>query len=304
MVDEYHCKSCNYITTIKCNYDKHLNTKKHKKSTQSQQLVNKKSTTSQQLVNPTPPSKISCKYCDKLFTTKQAMYRHIKYTCRKNKDEDLKELARLLNETKEENKRQQRQIDKLTKKLQIQNLTINANHNNQHNNIQNNNINIQLLNHDKTDYSHLTERDYVKCIKDCNHCVKTLIEKVHFNPTKPENMNIYISNIKNNYVMLYKDGQWDIVDRKEQIDDLYEFNELVLEQWYDRNKTTNPELIKSFERYLRNKQEGDDLLNTVKHQILLLLYNKRNMIDKNIDLLENNVIILEEKVKKIDVSKE
>ena len=44
MVDDYHCKSCNYITTIKCNYDKHLNTKKHKKSTQSQQLVNKKST--------------------------------------------------------------------------------------------------------------------------------------------------------------------------------------------------------------------------------------------------------------------
>jgi RNase H-fold protein (predicted Holliday junction resolvase) len=296
MVGEYYCECCNYFTTVKCNYNKHLCSKKHKKSTQSQHLVNKKSTFSQQLVNPVNLSKIPCKYCDKRFTTKQAMYRHIKYTCKKNKDEDLKELARLLNETKEENKRQQRQIDKLTKKLQIQNLTINANHNNQHN-IQNNNIHIQLLNHDKTDYSHLTERDYVKCIKDCNHCVKTLIEKVHFNPTKPENMNIYISNIKNNYVMLYKCGQWNIVDRNEQIDDLYEFNELVLEQWYDRNNTTNPELIKSFERYLQNKNEGDDMLNNVKHKILLLLYNKRNMVDKNIDTLENNVIILEEKVK-------
>ena len=39
-----------------------------------------------------------CKYCKKNFTTKQSMYRHIKYTCKKNEDEDLKELVKLLNE--------------------------------------------------------------------------------------------------------------------------------------------------------------------------------------------------------------
>ena len=64
------------------------------------------------------------------------MYRHIKYTCKKNKDEDFQELARLLNEkekqmTVKETKmntmeneliKMQKQIDKLTNKLQIHNL--------------------------------------------------------------------------------------------------------------------------------------------------------------------------------------
>ena len=52
--------------------------------------------------------------------------------------------------------------------------------------------------------------------------------------------NIYISNIKSNYVMLYKDNKWQIVNRKEQIDDLYEYNEIILEEWYEiiKIKTT------------------------------------------------------------------
>ena len=90
----------------------------------------------------------------------------------------------------------QKQIEKLSNKLQIQNINNGT--------INNNTFNIQLLNHTDTDYSHLTETDYIKCIKDCNQCVKTLIEKVHFNKDKPENMNIYLSNIKGNYLMVYK----------------------------------------------------------------------------------------------------
>ena len=73
-----------------------------------------------------------------------------------------------------------------------------------------------------TDYSHLTPVDYVQCIKKCNNCVKKLIERVHFNENKPENMNIYISNMKGNYAMIYKEDKWQIVNKKDHIDDLYE----------------------------------------------------------------------------------
>ena len=116
------------------------------------------------------------------------MYKHIKYTCKKNKDEDFQELARLLNEKEKqlalkeqkmekqlalkeskmetEMKRMQKQIDKLTNKLQIQNINQGIVQNG------NNVINIQLLNHKDTDYSHLTPKDYISCIQDCNQCVK------------------------------------------------------------------------------------------------------------------------------------
>ena len=41
---KYNCLSCDYHTNLKGDYTRHLQTKKHKKSTESQHLVNRKST--------------------------------------------------------------------------------------------------------------------------------------------------------------------------------------------------------------------------------------------------------------------
>jgi hypothetical protein len=158
------------------------------------------------------------------------MYKHIKYSCTKNKTEDLTELVRLLNlqlESKDKQlekqdkqiETQSKQIEKLMGKLEINgsfNTTIN-------------NVNINLLNYDDTDISHLTEKDYMFCIKKVNFCVKNLIEKIHFNPDKPENMNIYISNLKDKYLMMYEDGNWNI-KHKSELDTLYQEKEMLLEE--------------------------------------------------------------------------
>ena len=42
-----------------------------------------------------------------------------------------------------------------------------------------------------------------------------------------------------------------IKNRKTQLDDLYEYNEMVLETWYDDYKDKYPHIIQSFQRYLR-----------------------------------------------------
>ena len=239
--------------------------------------------------NKSDENKHRCKYCDKTYKYRSGLSKHIKYTCKKNADEDFQELARLLNEKdkqltikdKQMDKQlalrdkkmemMQKQIDKLTSKLQIQNVNQGVIHNG------NNTINIQLLNHQDTDYSHLTPKDYITCIKDCNKCVKSLIEKVHFNVNKPENMNIYLSNIKGKYLMIYKDNAWQIQDKKSQVDELYDNNEFVLETWYDEYKEKHPDIIASFQRYLQNHDE-DETLNNIKEEILVMLYNKRKMI--------------------------
>ena len=106
-----------------------------------------------------------------------------------------------------------------------------------------------------------------------------MIEKVHFNKDKPENMNIYISSIKGNYVMMFKDNQWQIVNRKESIDDIFDKNEFEIETWYEVYKDKYPHIIKSFNTYLKNKEEDDAMLNDVKDEIMVMLYNKRTMID-------------------------
>ena len=70
---EYNCELCKYKTTHQTNYKKHLTSNKHKKN---EDEFNKK--------------KFSCKYCGQMYHHKQSVNKHIKYSCTKNKDEDVK----------------------------------------------------------------------------------------------------------------------------------------------------------------------------------------------------------------------
>ena len=136
--------------------------------------------------------------------------------------------------------------------------------------------NITLLAYKDTDLSHLTEKDYISCVKQVNFCVKNLIEKIHFNPEKPENMNIYISNLKDKYMMIYENETWNIKNKKE-LDYIYEEKEMMIEQWMEEQHKY-PELKEKFERYINNK-ENDDTLNMIKEEIKLMMYNKKKLIE-------------------------
>ena len=237
-----------------------------------------------------------CKYCEKEFKYSQGLSKHIKYSCKKNKDEDIKELVRLLNEQnqqkdeqiknmqkqiEQQHEKMQRQIEKLTKKLQIQQINTNSH----------NRIVYNINNYSDTDYSHLTHGDYLNCFNDTNYCVKTLIEKVHLNTGKPENMNIYIPFLKDNYIMVYKNNEWMIQNRNQIIDDLYQNNEYQLETWYEEFNEKYPEIVKSFQRYLENK-DADSVVNDVKKRLLMEFYNKRDIVIKNksgLKELENSI---------------
>ena len=298
----YYCESCNYTTNIKTHFNRHLNTSKHLRVNQNVSKCIQMYPNDPKMY-PNVSKIFKCKYCDKVFKYSQGLSKHIKYSCKKNNDESMKELVRLLNDQKEENKNMQRQINQLTKKLQIYKLNNTTNNNTTNNNNNNNNTtnnnttnnqicyniqnNIQLLNHNNTDYSHLTDKDYLKCINDVNHCVKTLICKVHFNPNKPENHNIYISNLKSKNIMVYMDGKWKIEDRDEHVTDLYDDNHFVLEEWYAQYKNKYPEIVKSFERYLKNKDD-EDIIKNIKELITKMLYNERDIVEKTKNIVGKN----------------
>jgi hypothetical protein len=223
--------------------------------------------------------KYKCKYCEKEYNHKSSLSKHIKYTCTKNQDEDLKELVRLLNLQLESERKdreniqkqlqtQAKQIEKLMGKLEIH-----GSFNNNNNTINN----ITLLAYRDTDVSHLTTEDYIGFYKKVNHCVKQMIEKIHFNPAKPENMNIYISNMKDKYITIYDGSNWNLANRTEEIARLYEEKEMLLEEWLENNP--NPVLKEKFLRYLKNK-ESDECLEHIMEEIKLMLYNKGNQLIK------------------------
>jgi hypothetical protein len=208
------------------------------------------------------------------------MYRHIKYSCTKNKTEDLTELVRLLNLQLEQQKTdfqsqlqsqskqidtQSKQIEKLMGKLEI--------HGSFNNNVVNN---ITLLNYNDTDVSHLTDEDYKKCIRKVCKCVMGLIEKVHFNPEKPENMNVYISNMKDKYMMIYQNNKW-MLTNKDELDRLYDDKEMMIEEWVQENK--DPEMTKFFNRYLDLKKDTKTI-DMIMEQLKLMMFNNKDLIDK------------------------
>ena len=275
---KFNCDCCNYSTDDKSNFNKHIISKKHK-LVESKVVVTSKTTQSQHLVIPEPTSLFECKYCQQKFKFKQSMYRHIKYTCTKNKTEDLTELVRLLNLQLEHKDKQletqSKQIEKLMDKLEINNYT------NSNNTIINNvTNNINLLNYDETDTSHLTDRDYEKCIKEVYDCVMKMIEKVHFNPEKPENMNLYISNIKSNHIMMYKDNKWLLVKNAE-LDSVYADKDNLIHAWIVNNKIEikDPELFNKFDKCTNMDK---DSLKRVYDDIKLLMFNNKDVVKKQI----------------------
>ena len=218
-----------------------------------------------------------CQNCKKVLSSYKNLWRHLK-TCKvKKENENMIELVKLLNEQLKEQKEQMKeqnsqikdqnnQIKELIKKAGITNIQ----------------QNIKLLSYGSTDISHLTDKDFLKCLNHSNFCIPHLIEKIHFNPKNPENHNIYISNIKNNYAMLYNGNKWILKDRDETIMNLIDDKDVILEQkleeWIENGKEY-PKIMSKFKRYI-DKKDNNKVLNKIKDEIKLVLFNNREMVDK------------------------
>ena len=267
---KFNCECCEYSTDVKANFNKHISSNKHKVMENKLAEVSPKlAEVSQEISNL-----FKCKYCEQCYKHKSSLSKHIKYSCTKNKTEDLAELVRLLNlqleqqksELENKNKQletQSKQIDKLMEKLEINHTT---------NNTINVTNNITLLNYKDTDLSHITDVDYRKCITNPLYCVLHLIEKVHFNPQKPENMNMYIPTLKEKYIMMYEDNKWMFTNR-EKLKLIYENKEDLIEDWYNHNK--DDKLKKCFTRYLNMK---DEEMGYIMDELKLLLFNNRDIV--------------------------
>ena len=291
----FECKICDYITGLKSNYNRHNNSNKHEKNILSNityvihnEVVCKPFEAVckpfeavckpfEAVCKPfeavfKPSNNYKCEYCDKIYNHRQSLSKHIKYSCKKNKDEDLKELVRLLNLQLEQQRadsdkqleNQQKQIDKLMEKLQVPQVS-----NTTTNNIQNNNI---RLSYNNTDVSHLTDADYRKSVNSLLMCVKTFIGIVHLDPDHPENMNIYISNLKDKYIMVYTGETWELKNRQYEIVNLYDNKEMLLTEWVEEHG--NRDLQDKFKRYLESR---DNSIQMIHEEIRLMLYNKRHL---------------------------
>ena len=291
---QYICKICLKEFKQKIDYARHINRKYKCKEINISNLSRAKTST---IVPKTGTNTIeieinnTCTFCNRKYKRKSELNRHLK-NCKIKIDSELKEeLLTLLikeNDKNEEAKQTQieqqnlylkHKIDLLQGQLKIKNKTINS-----HNNINSNHHNqtINILAYNKTDLSHITDKDFERIMRRCNMCIPHLIEKAHYDPNKPENKNIFISNIKDRYVMKWNGKKWNLNNREEALEDLYENGSNTLEdriETWEYNKFQYDQIaVQKFYKFLDNKDK-DEVKNKIKEEIKLILYNNRLKIN-------------------------
>ncbi len=170
-----------------------------------------------------------CSFCNKNYSSKSTLARHLKNNCKikKNNDIEKENIFKFLlekdkqkdieiNELKKQNKILINKIDKLISlkkhsKTINNNQVINNNHSNIINNLSNTN-NIMMVNFGKEDLSIIDNKIFIdRVIKKNINGVKIpdeVLKIIHFNPIYPQLSNIYISDINRDKCMVYEDGDW------------------------------------------------------------------------------------------------
>jgi hypothetical protein len=199
-----------------------------------------------------------CDKCLHNYSSRSSLYRH-KKICKKSTN--INKIIKNIKQQYEE-----------AKNINIQNNTTNntTNNNNSNNNNSNNTTNnIVIIPYVDSDTKHITDEEFRKVIAKRLHCVKELVSKKHFNPSKPENMNLAVTNIHDNYMQVFTDG-WGLTTKESMIETLFVENEQTIEDKVD--ELNDPILKEIFKKYKIQISDEVEYKN-IKKDLLLFMYN-------------------------------
>ena len=240
-------------------------------------------------------TKNKCVYCLKIFSSNSHWNRHIKNNCKiKRQQENEKELIfkKLMEQFDIQNKKIEKQSkeieqlkkhnDEIEKKLDSKQIQIGNN-----NNMITNNNNITIIAHGRENFDKIKENDIIKALIRGTNSVPIITELMHYNDQYPEFQNIYIPNISQKYCMVYDGNDWLLKDNDDTIDSLYATKYGLLEgkfeEFFDKLTVSQQNSFKRFIDLNDKADEDDDsdakkIISGIKHQLKLLLYNKRKLI--------------------------
>lgn len=231
--------------------------------------------------------KITCKYCQHVSYDKTNNSRHEK-TC-KNKtknDNNTNELKEIIAKLTDTVNKQSDQIGQLIKKesgiINIGNIGNIDNSINKINQTQNL-YNITPFGKENLDF--ITDKQYNKIFEKGCRALQSFVELVHCNQNRPENMNIYIGNFKDEYIRTYNGKDWDMEFKDDVLHNLFHTKRDFLESKYNSMKSKKGVLsddAKYFfgQMYFQNCKTAEGV-KFVKDDIKTLLYNNRMYVIKN-----------------------
>jgi molecular chaperone DnaK (HSP70) len=105
-----------------------------------------------------------------------------------------------------------------------------------------------------------------------------LVEKLHFDKNLPENHNVYISNLRDDYVLMYDGKIWRLKDRDDALQQLYEDKSDILETKFEELiEKLDDQTIRMFNRFLKIKDTDDEKIKIIKKELKKTLYENREI---------------------------
>jgi len=221
-----------------------------------------------------------CSYCNKLFTRKSSLQRHINSRCsaaKINKDQYVNDEIKIL---KENNDKLTLQVEQLINKMALlEPKTINnISNKNKTNNINKGIVNnIVINNYGSENIDYITFNRFVKLLETPLSAISKLIELKHFNGKHPENHNIKITNIHDKFAKIYKDKKWLVSNKKDIIQDLVENGYADFEEFKDLNEEELTNKIK--ERYGKMEKYYTENLGELYKQSEMSIINGTNKLE-------------------------
>ena len=192
-----------------------------------------------------------CNHCDKHFNNYGSLYKHIKRKSCLKKSKLLK-IQNTQNIT-----------NNIDKQLNVDKMNVDGD--------------VKVVKFGNEDISYISDDIYQSILGHGYKSVEEFVDHTHFNPDHPENHNIYIADIKNNYVLLYDGSQWNIKDRDEAIEDLiYAKSDYLSVKFEELMHKLSPMDIKKFTNFMKNR-DNDIKMKMVKTDLKLMLYNNRHI---------------------------
>ena len=245
----------------------------------------------------------SCNSCHKVFARSDSLKRHLNGTCKVLKQQELEKESiyqQLLSKFEAIEKKNQElekrvhRMERVNRLKSVHGTTNNNTTNNTNNNITNNNVqvaqlnqqvNIKVLAFQKEDLSHIGNELYPEILRRGFSSVESLVKYVHFDKNKPENHNIYISNMRDQYAIVFDGQDWRLERRDDVLQKLIDDKSSILSSKFDELiETLDEPTIRKFRRVL-DEIDADHVANKMKKELRLLLYNSRRIPEHTRELL-------------------
>ena len=290
----YKCERCLKEFNKKCNYNNHILRKIKCKNAAPKCTDPAPKCTGLKSNEETKEDAIKCNYCGAIFTRGSSLTRHIESRCKVKKENDnkMEELMTILIEIKDSNNELKEDVKKLKEEnTKYKNIINNTQNIGTLNNIGTQNITFKINAYGKEDSSKITVNDYKRILGRGMNSVPAFVEKLHFDKNVPENHNVYISNLRDEYVLMYDGKIWRLKNRDDALQQLYEDKSDILETKFEEliERLDEP-TIRMFKRFLKIKDDDDEKIKVIKKELKKTLYENRGVV-MNTRKKEDNLLI-------------